>query len=398
MSIPTAEYPYVKVTIDTSGLQPAAARAFGNVAVVGSAGGFGTVVPNTPVMVGSEAEARALLAHVDPDTGAITNGGRDAGPLYRSIREVLLQRPGPSRVYAVATDDSSGGPDYAAALAAVATAPVQLVCLARVTDAATLALLKTHVEDASGAGAKRIGVAMVDPDLAVGDGQTFADAADAAYDGLKNGEGRMVLAAARVTKVDGIPTTDVAACAMATIAGYQPHISVLLKQVTGVEIPLPRQFTGTEVAQLAEKAMLPLLDPEYISGEGVFLGSGRSYNPADPSRLYVDVVRVLDDIEYRLKAGLIGAIGNVRIDRLGMQGLHSKFDAILEPLRSARVIDGYTVDIPVLPILETEEANRSPGAKANLTSARTSRAIEVIVTVTYAGSVHFLDVKLALTA
>jgi hypothetical protein len=398
MSVPTAEYPYVKVTIDTSGLQPAATRAFGNVAVVGSAGGFGTAVPNTPVMVGSEAEARTLFADVDSATGAIAHDGQDAGPLYRSIREVLLQRPGPSRVYAVATDDAGGDPDWAAALASLATAPVQLVCLARVTDPGTLALLKTHVEDASGAGGKRIGVAMVDPDLAVGNGQTFAGAADAAYGALKNAEGRMVLAAARVATVDGVPARDVAACAMATIAGYQPHISVLLKQVNDVEIPLPRQFTGTEVAQLAEKAMLPLLDPPYIAGSGVFLGSGRAYNPTDPSRLYVDVVRVLDDIEFRLKAGLIGAIGNVRIDRLGMEGLRSKFDAVLEPLRAARVIEGYTVDIPVLPILETEEANRSPGARTELADTRTSRAVDVIVTVTYAGSVHFLDVRLALTA
>ncbi|AEH10764.1 MULTISPECIES: hypothetical protein [Protofrankia] len=397
MSVPTAEYPYVKVTIDTSGLQPTATRAFGNVAVVGSAGGFGTAVPNTPVLVGSEAEARTLFADVDQTTGAIANKGQAAGPLYRSIREVLLQRPGASRVYAVATDDSGGGPNWAAALATIATAPVQLVSLARVTDPATLALLKTHVENASGAGARRIGVAMVDPDLAVGNGQTFADAADAAYGGLKNGEGRLVLVAARVATAGGVPVSDVAACAMATIAGYQPHISVLLKQVAGVEIPLPQQFTGTEVAQLAEKAILPLLDPEYIAGEGVFLGSGRSYNPVDPSRLYVDVVRVLDDLEFRLRGGLIGAIGNVRIDRLGMEGLRGRFDAILEPLRSARVIDGYTVDIPVLPILETEEADRSPGAKTVLTSTRTSRAVDVIVTVAYAGSVHFLDIKLALT-
>lgn len=393
MTVPTAEYPYIKVTIDTSGLRPAATRAFGNVAVVGSTGGFGAAVANAPVMVGSEAEARKLFADVDPGTGATA-----AGPLYHSVREVLQQQPGPSRVYAVATGEDGGKPDYAAGLAAVATAPVQLVCLARVTDAAVLALLKTHVEDASSAGSKRIGVAMVDPALEVPGGQTFADAADAAYAGLKDGAGRMVLAAARVAVEGGVPVTDVAACAMAAIAGYQPHISVLLKPVAEVTIPLPRQFTGTEVAQLAEKAMLPLLDPEYIAGTGVFLGSGRAYNPIDPSRMYVDVVRVLDDIEFRLKAGLIGAIGNVRIDRLGMEGLRNKFDAILEPLRSARIIDGYTVDIPVLPILETQEADRSPGAASTLTSTRTSRAVEVLVTVTYAGSVHFLDVKLALTA
>lgn len=394
VSIPKAEYPYVKVSIDTSGLQPTATRAFGNVAVVGPTGGFGSAVTNEPVMVGSMAEARTLFATTDPVTQAVTG----SGPLFATVRHVLQQRPGPSRIYAVATAEVGGEPDWAAALASLVTAPVQFVCLAQQTDPAVLALLKTHIEDASADGGKRIGVAMVNPDLEVPDGQTFADAADAAYGGLKNADGRMILAAARVPTAGGVPVSDVAACVMATMAGYQPHISVLLKQVNDVAIPLHRQFTGTEVVALAEKAMLPLLDPEYIAGEGVFLGSGRSYNPTDPSRLYVDVVRVLDDIEFRLKAGLIGSIGHVRIDRLGMQGLQRRFDAILEPLLGSRVIDGYTIDIPVLPILQTQETDRSPGMVQTLTQTRTSRDVGVIVTVVYAGSVHSLDIKLALNA
>jgi hypothetical protein len=392
MSMPTAEYPYIRVTIDTRGLQPSAARAFGNVAIVGSAGGFGTAKPETPVMVGSEAEARRLFANLD-NAGAISNNGNDAGPLYHSVRELLAQRPGPSRVYAVATD----GTDYAGALATIATAPVQFVCLARETKAAELAKLLTHVQDASAAGNRRIGVAMVDPDVTAPD-KTFAEAAEAAYSGLKNADGRMILTAARVATTGGKPNVDVAASVMGAIAGYQPHVSVLMKQVVGVPIPLTRQFTGTEVQQLAEVAMMPLLDPELIAGEGVFIGSGRSYNTADPSRLYVDVVRVLDDIEYKLKAGLIGVIGNVRIDRLGMQGLRGRIDAILGPLLTARVIDAYSVDIPLLPILETEEANRSPGDAQTLTNSRTSRIVEVLLNVTYAGSVHFLDINLALKA
>jgi len=397
MSIPTAEYPYIRVTIDTRGLQPTATRAFGNVAIIGSTGGFGTATAQTPVMVGSESEARRLFATTD-DSGAIANKGASAGPLYHSLRDLLQQEPGPSRVYAVATKDVDGKPDYAGALATVATAPVQFVCLARETDPAALADLKTHVEDASGDGGRRIGVAMVNPDLPVPNGKTIAQAAETAYAGLKNSEGRMVLAAARVSTTSGKPDVDVAASVMAAMAGYQPHISVLMKQVRGVSIPLARQFTGTEVQQLAEVAMMPLLDPDLIAGEGIFIGSGRSYNPADPSRLYVDVVRVLDDIEYRLKAGLIGVIGNVRIDRLGMQGLSGRIDAILGPLQTARVIDGYTVDIPLLPILQTEEANRSPGSAQTLSNARTSRVVEVLLTVTYAGSVHFLDINLALKA
>lgn len=392
----TAEYPYIRVSIDTRGLQPAATRAFGNVAVVGSAGGFGTATANIPVQVGSEAEARTLFANVD-GSGAIANDGADAGPLYHAVRTVLLQDPAPSRVYAVATDDSGGAPGYAAALAALAAAPVQFVSLAGEHDAGRLGALKSHVESASADGNRRIGVAAVDPDLTVPDGQTFAEAADAAYNALKSDSSRMVLAAARVSPAGGQPAADVAAAVMGAMAGYRPHVSILMKQVRGVPVPLHRQFTGTEIKALAERFMLPLIDPELVPGEGIFLGSGRAYT-TDTSRLYVDVVRVLDDIEFRLKAGLIGTIGNVRIDRLGMQALGSRIDGILGPLVTGRVIAGYSTNIPLLPVLEQEEAERSPGAAATLTTARTSRVVEVFLSVTYAGSVHFLDVNLALRA
>src|SRR5687767_15662281 len=115
-----AEFPFIQVTIDTRGLQPLAKRATGNVAVVGDAGGFGSAVPNVPVLVGSEAEARTLFA----DTNA-AGGITDSGPLYQSLVTVLQQDPAPARVYAVATADAAGAPDYATALSTVAAAPVQ---------------------------------------------------------------------------------------------------------------------------------------------------------------------------------------------------------------------------------------------------------------------------------
>ena len=51
-------YPYIKVTIDTRGLQPRAARAVGNLGIVGSAGGAGSPTANLPVLIASEQDAR----------------------------------------------------------------------------------------------------------------------------------------------------------------------------------------------------------------------------------------------------------------------------------------------------------------------------------------------------
>ncbi len=388
----TAEFPFIHVTIDTRGLQPLAKRATGNVAVIGDAGGFGTAVPNVPVLVGSEAEARTLFANTNA-AGGITNSGR----LYASLNTVLQQDPAPSRVFGVATATVGGAPDYASALASVTAAPVQFVCLANETDPAPLELLGDHIESVSAGGDRRIGVAMVDPDLAVAAGETFAANAATEYSALKSDTGRMILVAARVATAGGLPDADAAAAVMGTVAGLDVHISILMKQLRGVSIPIERQFGASDIKALAEQFIVPLIDPELIPGAGLFTGSGRAFT-TDTSRLYPDIVRTLDHIEFLLKAGLIGSIGDVRIDRLGMQALRAKFDGILQPLLGSRIIAGYSVEIPVLAILEAEEAARTPGQGATLTDARTSRAVEVLMSVTYAGAVHFLDINLALKA
>ncbi|WP_030795964.1 hypothetical protein [Streptomyces sp. NRRL S-337] len=394
----TAEFPFIKVTIDTRGLQPLARRAVGNIAVVGSTGGFGDAKPNVPLQIGDEADARKHFT-------TATEGGMDSGPLYQAVRTTLLQDPAPSRVYAVPTATSDGtpgpggeapesGPDYTNALIAAAALPVQFVCLACEVDPAHLEKLKDHVDDVSKAGSARMGVAMVNPELELGDA-TFAAAADNAYRKIKSGSSRMILVAARVEVKNGRPAFDVAAAATGAIAGFPPHASVLMKPIREVQIPLANQFNGTEIKDLAEAFVIPVIDPDLIPGEGLYFGSGRCYT-TDVQRLYVDVVRVLDHIEFLLKAGLIGTIGDTRIDRLGMQGLRSRIDGILSPLVGSGIITDYTIDIPLLPILEAAEASRSPGQAATLTAARTERIVEVLLTVTYAGSVHFLNINLAL--
>ncbi|MGW1765477.1 hypothetical protein ACWCQL_15575 [Streptomyces sp. NPDC002073] len=400
MTETAAEFPFIKVRINTSGMQPQARRSVGNVAIVGSAGTFGKADPNVPLPIGSVSEAREKFATFNNATGEF-----DGGPLYHAVRTALLQDPAPSRVFAIKTTDTvpqgaaAGAapvPGYAAALAVAAALPVQFVCLAGETDVSRLKALKDHVEDVSAAGNTRMGVAMVDPALPLG-GKSFAEAADTAYGNLKSDSSRMILVAARVEKKQGGLTPDVAAAVTGAIAGHPPHASVLLKPVNEVKIPLGAQFTGTEIHELTQKFIIPVIDPELIPGEGLYLGSGRSYT-TKTDRLYVDVVRVLDHIEFLLKAGLIGSIGETRIDRLGMQALRSRIDGILSPLVTSGVITAFTIDIPLLPILEAEEAGRTPGQLNTLTTARTQRTVEVLLSVTYAGAVHFLDVNLAFKA
>lgn len=324
----------------------------------------------------------------------------------------LLQDPAPARLYAaVAAKDGAGVVDYASALASLSALNVNFVTLAEEFDvgvagppATNLVALKSHVESLSADGKPRLGVAMVDRALAVAQGETFPANAETAYAALKSDVSRMVLVAGRpdlVLKKDNVvipnPNLDLASATAACIAGYQPHISPLLKQVRGVKMPIEKQFGPSEVTQLSERNMIPVFDPELISGEGFHLGAARCYT-TDESKLYIDLIRVLDDVEFRLKRGLIGAIGNVRIDRLGMQTLTGRITSILSPLKRRRVISDFSMYVPLLPILEKEEAARAADEATQLANSRTSRRVEAVVSITYGPAIHVLNVNVALKA
>ena len=80
-----------------------------------------------------------------------------------------------------------------------------------------------------------------------------ADAAGAVA-ALKSSTSRMVMIAARGA------TGDAATAAMAAIAGYEPHISTVLKKVRGISMPLESQYGPTEIKGLSEQEMVPIID------------------------------------------------------------------------------------------------------------------------------------------
>ena len=84
--MPTIAYPFIEVTIDTSGLTPTAQRSPGVIAVVG-ASNAGAAAANTPLAVDSIGQAEDLF-------GAGT-------ALYESLEIALKQDPKPSKVYGV---------------------------------------------------------------------------------------------------------------------------------------------------------------------------------------------------------------------------------------------------------------------------------------------------------
>lgn len=381
-----AAFPFIEVKIDTSALMPIAERSPGVVAVAGktpSGANGGTAAVNTPLVVDTLASAADLFAKV-------TSGVVAETPLYRSLKLALLQDPKPSKIYGVRVNND----EYAAALSSLEAADdVTFVSLAEeVTVGAAgspptgLHALKAHVENMSAQGNKRIGVGMINP--ATAKVATYVADITAAVTSLRSDSSRMVLVGARGAGGDA------ATAAMAAIAGYEPHISTVLKRVRGVQIPLASQYGPAEIKGLSEAGIVPLIDPALIPGSGLHLAEGRTFT-SDESMLFIDIVRTLDDIDFRLKAGLIGSIGDARITRSGMTQLKSRFDAILGPLHKRAVIDAYDVRIPVLDILSIPEAARSVSDNAEVAAARANRRVEVQVSITYGPAVHRLLVTLA---
>jgi hypothetical protein len=387
-------FPFVNVVIDTSGLVPAAQRSPGVVAVVGNADGA-LAPPSTPLEITSHDDAIGLFGK-----------NKAATALSTSLDLVLAQDPRPSKIYGVRTPAVGS---YAAALAGLEAADdVTFVCLAGetlvgapttgTTPATGLRALTEHVENTSNAGNRRMAVAMIDP--AIARSATYAKdvLATTSYGSLVSGTGRMILIAARgATTAAGTttaPPADAAAAAMGAIAGLAPSTSVVLKQVRGFTIPLNQQYVPGEIGLLSSAGVIPLIDPALIPGPGLFMGDGGTFS-ADPARNYVDIVRVLDDIEFRLRAGLIGTVGDSRITKAGLTTVRVRVEGILGPLQQAAVIDDFSVVIPLLSILGLPESARTAADQAQVVTARQTRQVSVLISVTYGPAVHRLNVTLS---
>jgi hypothetical protein len=154
------------------------------------------------------------------------------------------------------------------------------------------------------------------------------------------------------------------------------------------------QYSPSEIVGLSDENMIPVIDPALIAGDSLHFAESRCFT-TDASLLYVDIVRVLDDIDFRLKAGLIGMVGDARITKFGMIQLANRAAGILGPLKRANVIADYAVTIPVLDILSVPETSWTPTESAIVTTARENREVDMYVSITYGPAVHRLKVTLS---
>jgi len=359
---------YIDVTVKSDLFVPAT-RAFGDIAIIGK--GAANSAASSPVEFTDPADAATQYPSGSP--GTLTD-------LAAAIAIAFRQSPPPTRVWGVQVDASN--PDWDGALTAVAGLNVQIVALANTplnqANADLIGKLSTHVTTVSntgGDGKERIGVAMLDHTL------TAAEAAALNTGTVKN---------ERMFLIAHTSAEDAAAATCGVIAGYEPQISMLLKPIS---IVMPKLFTDADIDTFDGAAINWITSPVLIPGQSLFLGEGYTADPSQ-NKKYLDIVRVIDDINFRVKAELIQAIGNFRVSRPGLRGIVTLVQAVLAPLVAGEVIEDFTVLIPLLVLLDKDPATLSAAEQAEIQQAQASRSVDMAIAVTYAGAIHRLHIQL----
>jgi hypothetical protein len=345
---------------------------------LGTAGIPAVAQPNAPITFTDPADA---LRRCPGDLGA-------------SIQRCFLQTPGPSLVFGVRTAVAGGAPDWTAALDVVSALSVQIVVLANVpiTAAAVgaaggITQLVNHVTTVSNTGndgMERIGVAMLPRDTA---DPTVVS-------------GNTALVNERMVYIAHRSDDDAAAAVAGTIAGIEPAISLVLKPVN-IKTDL---FTPTQIQTIngavEDRTTGPtgsgvnwLTHPTLIPGGGVFMGEGYTGNPGGGKK-FIDIVRVIDDVSFKLKAQLIATIGTLRISRSGLRTLISQMQVVLIPMVDSGILDDFQIHVPLLTILDKPETARTPEEQAAITQAHAQRLIQVVASVSYAAAIHRISIDL----
>jgi hypothetical protein len=301
------------------------------------------------------------------------------GALSSSIKTSFGQSPGPTKVWAIATDPANDGAkavtnalDLAAKIAAQIIVIASTPLMSATQGKAEIEALAAHCNTVSNAGdgMERIGIAML------GNGVTDTT--------LITG----TMAQNRMTMIAHHSTQDAAAAMAGVVAGYQPHISLLLKPIA---LSMDKTFSSSEIDAFNAARVNWVTQTPLIPGAGYYMGEGYTLGADQP---YVDIVRTIDEITFDLKAALIRSIGELRVTRAGLRALVSEMTAVLQPLQDQGVVDSFIVYFPLLTLLDKNPASLTDVELQEIHNAQASRTVASIVTIEYAGAIHRLNITL----
>jgi hypothetical protein len=352
------------------------------------------------------------LGHPNGGTGKPV--GTDGSVYYKMTFDICLLAKsinlslnnGALQVWAFRLNAGDTFDNTSPALADFANRQINIVCLSNDTDPHHVTTLRDHVEsaspnDAGGGGTRpRIGVAML-PQGGITDSggkvtDKFADWKDPT-----DVNSPMTWSSSRVVFVAHNSPDDVAAAVSGVIAGVDPWISLVLKPVTGIaqvgdfSDSALLTFLHPDQVGLVQPKVNPVVHPEFLAGSGPVMGEGLTADGTG-QRQYIDIVRTIDDIAFRIKATLTSpqVIGTLRINRPGLRILNSILRAMLNTRVAEGEIDGYAIDIPIQAITEKDEKDRTDDEKQQLQQVQNSRSLPLNVSVEYSGAIHQLIVTL----
>jgi hypothetical protein len=332
----------------------------------------------------------------------------DLCALAKSIN--LALENGALQVWAYSLDPAVEPVDPSPAFTDFANRQINIVCLSSNSDPDNISELRTHVEtcspnDAGGGGIRpRIGVAMLpmggisdangDITNKFSDWRTEEEAANGLPSPMNWSSNRMVFVAAN-------SPDDIACAAAGVIAGVDPWVSLILKPVNGIGIngefsdEAIQAYVSPGDSGLTQPRVIPILHPDFLAGSGPVMGEGFTADGTG-QRLYIDIVRTIDDIAFRLKAALTSpqVIGTLRINRPGLRVLSAIVRATLKARVAAGEIDDFAVDIPIQPLTEADPASLTSDQQQQLQQVQNSRQLAFNVLVTYAGVIQQLLVML----
>ena len=332
----------------------------------------------------------------------------DISALAKSINLALTN--GAIQVWGYALNPAQQPPDFTSAFTDFGNRQINIVCLSSDTNPDDITALKNHVElsspnDAGGGGTRpRIGVAML-PMGGITDANgnltnKFSDW-KTAEEQQNNLPSPMNWASSRMAFVVANSADDIACSAAGVIAGVDPWVSLILKPVNGIGIDgdLSDQainiYLHPDQSNLTQPHVIPIVHPDFLAGSGPVMGEGFSADGTG-ERLYVDIVRTIDDIAFRLKATLTSpqVIGTLRINRPGLRVLSAIVRAMLAAQVAAGEIDDFAIDIPIQALTEMDPSQLTPAQQQQLQQVQNSRQLAFNVSVTYAGAIHQLVVTL----
>ncbi len=351
-------------------------RAFGNIAAIGAATSVSTTTPLAPYGI-----------FTDPDSAKAVY----QGDLVTSIAMAFQQSPGPTVVYGI----PFSGTDLTSALAIASTLDVQLLFLANTPLTATTAAAATT----GNLGGVHYQLSSYVTSISKEDGKECMAVAMLPKDSTDISN---VIRNERMVYIAHRSAQDAAAAVAGTIAGYEPWVSLLLKPVN---IEMPNLFSPADIITInqAEDFGSPpkgqrvnwLTSPALLPGGGIYMGEGYTGNDdASVNKKFIDIVRTIDDVSFKLKARLINSIGNLRISRSGLRSLVAQIEAMLDPCVRNDVLDSYDVVIPLLTILDKDPNTLTPSEAQQITDAEANRLVEVLVAVKYNAQIHRLAITL----